>query len=231
MHELLLYKLDFTLLIYKLGELFMQNAMKKLYFLLTGGVFTFVLFIGMTFLIKPDLQKPISTNSGLSYVSFKIDDNPPKIKIRLIPKKPEKVKELVKERSQITRVQSKALSSLAKPGLLFFNDGLKVALNSSLGHKPWGSSTDDGNQLQPSVRINPTYPVKALRDNIEGYVSLTFDISEVGRPININIIDSNPRGYFEKSARKALKKWKFDPRMVSNSSQQVTLAFQIEKEA
>ena len=60
-----------------------------------------------------------------------------------------------------------------------------------------------------------------------------FEISELGRPVNVTVVESKPRGYFEKSARKALKKWKFDPKRVENDrhSQEVTLAFQLEKEA
>jgi len=207
--------------------------MQKLGFLLIGGFFTFVLFTGMTFLIKPELQKPIEVREGLTYVPFNIDDKPPKKKIRPLPKKLEILKEPKKERSQIPRIQPKNLSSLTDSGLHFANDGFKVAINPSIGINPWGNRSGDGNELRPKVRISPTYPIKAARDNIEGFVTLSYEISEIGRPININVIEAKPRGYFEKSAKRALKKWKFDPEMVNKDSrnQQVTLAFQLEKEA
>jgi len=211
---------------------FMQSATKKFYFLLIGGFFTFVLFTGMTFLIKPELQEPIPTTIEVTYVPFKIDDKPPIINKRPLPKKPEILQEPKKERSQIPRIQPKNLASLTDSGLHFSNVGIKVAINPSIGINPWGNHSGRGDELRPKVRISPTYPMKAARDNIEGFVTLSFDISEIGRPINIKIIETKPRGYFEKSAMKALKKWKFDPEIAKNSvrSQQVTLAFQLEND-
>ena len=207
--------------------------MNKLTFLSLGGIFTFALFVGMTYLIKPSIQEPLPMNKGLTYVPFKIDDKPPEKLIRPLPKKPELLKQPVKTRSTIPRKQPKNLASFSEQGIQFHSDGLKVAINSSAGISPWGIGSAGSGELQPSVRINPSYPIGALRDNVEGYVTLSFDISEIGRPTNVRVIDAKPRGYFEKSARKALKKWKFDPKMVKNGfgSQQVTLAFQLEKEA
>ena len=207
--------------------------MRKIYFLLIGGFFTFVLFVGMTFLVKPDLQEPIPTTTELTYVPFKIDDKPPEVIKRPLPKKLEILKEPKTERSQIPRIQPKNLSSLTDSGLNFSNDGIKVAINPSIGINPWGDRFGGGSELRPKVRISPTYPMKAARDNIEGFVTLSFDISEVGQAINIQIVDAKPRGYFEKSARRALKKWKYDLESVRNGigAQMVTLAFKLEDEA
>lgn len=187
----------------------------------------------MTFLIKPDIQEQTISKSEPTYVSFKIDDKPPSWIIR---KPLEKIKPLERpksERAIITRVQPSKKSLISEKGLQVSMSDFKVAMTSNAGVNPWGSSTGVSSGLQPVIRINPTYPVHAARNDIEGFVILSFDISEIGKPINIQIIDAKPRGYFEKSARRAIKKWKYDLESVKNriGSQQVTLAFKLEDEA
>ena len=63
------------------------------------------------------------------------------------------------------------------------------------------------------MRIQPQYPVTAARDGIEGWVQLAFDVNELGGVINIRIIDSYPKRIFDKEARKALRRWKYQPRV------------------
>ncbi|MFT5757051.1 MAG: TonB family protein [Alteromonadaceae bacterium] len=63
------------------------------------------------------------------------------------------------------------------------------------------------------VRIAPQYPVKALKSETEGYVTMEFDISEGGSPININVVESYPNDLFINSATNALSKWLYKPPM------------------
>lgn len=60
---------------------------------------------------------------------------------------------------------------------------------------------------------NPTYPIHAARNNIEGYVQMSFDISESGVPINIKVLKSVPKKIFNKAAIKALSKWRYAPKV------------------
>lgn len=62
---------------------------------------------------------------------------------------------------------------------------------------------------------NPTYPIDAARNRIEGYVRMSFDISESGEPVNIKVIKSVPEQVFDKAAIKALSKWKYAPKVVN----------------
>ena len=48
----------------------------------------------------------------------------------------------------------------------------------------------------------------------KGYVKLSFDIDESGNPINIKILDASPKQVFDRSAIKALTKWKYKPKFV-----------------
>jgi len=56
----------------------------------------------------------------------------------------------------------------------------------------------------------PKYPLKAVRSKIEGYAKMEFDISSEGKPININVIESSPKGLFNSAAKTALSGWKYE---------------------
>ncbi|MCK5832009.1 MAG: energy transducer TonB [Methylococcales bacterium] len=62
---------------------------------------------------------------------------------------------------------------------------------------------------QAYFRVNPRYPLKAVKQRIEGYVKINFTVNEKGLPININIVKSRPKGVFERVAVDALKHWRF----------------------
>jgi len=85
------------------------------------------------------------------------------------------------------------------------------------------------NQAKVSVVIEPIYPPQARRDGIEGDVTLAFNINAQGRAFNIEVIESNPRGYFERSAIAALRRWRFSEASL-DSKKTVTLAFDLQNE-
>ena len=60
-------------------------------------------------------------------------------------------------------------------------------------------------------RISPLYPKKASQRNIEGWVELSFKIDTDGKPANIAVLASEPKGVFEKEAMRSVKKWRFEP--------------------
>ena len=101
------------------------------------------------------------------------------------------------------------------------------------GLSPGGNGDSVGG---PRVQVAPLYPTKAKRDGLEGYVTLTFDVDATGSPYNVKVIEANPRGVFDKSARKALRKWKYNPvikdgKAMEVFNQRVTLEFQLEGES
>ncbi|MFC3120821.1 energy transducer TonB [Agaribacter flavus] len=86
--------------------------------------------------------------------------------------------------------------------------------------------------LRPLFRTNPRYPTTAARDGIEGFVVLSFDINTAGEVENITIVDAKPKGMFERAARSALKKWKYQPQTKNGqptavSAMQVQLDFSL----
>ncbi len=71
---------------------------------------------------------------------------------------------------------------------------------------------------KPVVIIQPNYPIYAAKNNLEGYVQFSFDLSKSGEPINIKIKKAEPEGLFEIEAEKAFKKWRFNPYADSGSA-------------
>ncbi|MFC7331735.1 energy transducer TonB [Rhodocista pekingensis] len=90
------------------------------------------------------------------------------------------------------------------PGAL--NTGLDIA-------GPGAMAVADAEAI-PLFRMAPQYPERAASRGIEGYVVMEFTINETGGVENIKVIEANPPGYFERSAVKAMEKWKYKPKIV-----------------
>ena len=51
-----------------------------------------------------------------------------------------------------------------------------------------------------SCKESPKFPVDAVRRRIEGWVLLEYTLDSNGAPLGMQVIDSSPKGYFEKAA-------------------------------
>lgn len=65
--------------------------------------------------------------------------------------------------------------------------------------------------LIPVSRVPPFYPLQARRASIEGWVEVSFLVSEQGRVSDIRIRDAEPPGVFEESVRQTVSGWRFRP--------------------
>jgi len=79
---------------------------------------------------------------------------------------------------------------------------------------------------QPFVRVLPEYPPNGRGD---GWVLVQFDLSAAG-----TVVDASPRGMFEKSALKAIERWRYRPAVVDGQAVtrrglRVRLSFVLEK--
>jgi protein TonB len=61
-------------------------------------------------------------------------------------------------------------------------------------------------------RPPPDYPRKAARAGQEGWVKLEFTVTKDGKVKDPRVISSRPRRVFDRSAIKAIKRWRFRPR-------------------
>ncbi len=62
-------------------------------------------------------------------------------------------------------------------------------------------------------RMPPQYPYRAERKGIEGWVKVSFLITEKGRVADIVLLDSKPKQIFDHAAIRAVQKWRFKPQI------------------
>ncbi|MDM7861526.1 TonB family protein [Alteromonas sp. ASW11-36] len=73
-------------------------------------------------------------------------------------------------------------------------------------------------ELRPLVRVDPRYPIDAARDGIEGWVQMTFNVNELGGVTDIQVINAEPKRVFNQEAKRALAKWKYQPKSVNGKA-------------
>ncbi|WP_353982042.1 energy transducer TonB [Salinicola endophyticus] len=75
------------------------------------------------------------------------------------------------------------------------------------------ASPRDVGQLQPTSRVNPTYPARAQRRGLEGYVEVSFVIQPDGRVDggSLRVIDAEPANVFDRAVEEAISRWRFPP--------------------
>ena len=93
-----------------------------------------------------------------------------------------------------------------------------------------GADTD----IVPLVRVNPQYPMRAQQRGIEGWVEVEFTISAAGTVKNARVVGYEPSTIFNKSALRAILKWKYNPKMQDGKPVErpgiiVRLGFQLAK--
>ena len=65
----------------------------------------------------------------------------------------------------------------------------------------------------PIVRVTPQYPLRASERGIEGWVEVEFTISKLGTVKDPRVINSHPSSIFDRAALKAIRKWKYNPKI------------------
>lgn len=83
------------------------------------------------------------------------------------------------------------------------------------------SAFGDG-ELVALVDIQPTYPRRALRAGIGGFVKLQITVNPDGTVKSVRVLDAEPRGMFEGAATAAARRSKFKPRIVNGQPQEST---------
>jgi len=120
------------------------------------------------------------------------------------PKKPQIPKDSVQQQSmQMQQIPFHAPDVSAD---------LSLANNSFLGDAVVGMGFGDSDVI-PLYRAPATYPQRAMRQKIEGFVTAKLTITPEGTVDNVEIIDANPKGVFEREAIRALYRYKFKPKI------------------
>ena len=176
--------------------------------LLIGGAVTFVLFIGMAFLVqlKAEFQKPEE------YISVDLGNVKPETglesKKRTPPRKPPPPKKPPPPEKIVVQEDTKIVNNLN-----FQMAGLNVDIKGDGPFLGQGGAMNDGEAI-PLMITEPRWPRKALMEGIEGEVRLCFDIQPDGKATDVRVKDSNPKRLFDRTAQRAVYKWKFKPQVV-----------------
>lgn len=105
-----------------------------------------------------------------------------------------------------------------------------VSADTNIGG-PGGMNIAEGDYL-PIVRVAPVYPARALSRGLEGYVDMSFTVTTAGT-VRDPIVLFSTSSLFERSATRAVLKFKYKPRVVDGipvdvSGVKTRISFQIE---
>lgn len=176
---------------------------------ISGLLVTLSLFYFMSRLITGDHQLPKSDDAGsfIEFIRLKPQEQV-ETRQRKLPEKPPEPKEVPKMDQMNVANQDVPTQNMAQMSI----PNMNLPLNFGGGPLLAGGGAGGGSEVMPLVRMEPQYPRKAAMMGVEGWVVLQFDITPIGTVANVRIIDSHPRRIFDRSARRALLKWKYRPK-------------------
>ncbi|MEZ8388616.1 energy transducer TonB [Vibrio splendidus] len=196
-----------------------------------AGALGLALFSFMAWMVDNGHQRSPDNSETLSFNMVMVEqEQEVQRRQRTVPEKPEMPEpppEAKTSQSQAEVTPLNSMSSLPSLDLNTSVDGLAI-------NAPTFSDFGSNQQALPLYRVEPRYPAKALKRGAEGHVIMSFTIDETGRPIDIQVTDANPRRMFEREAMRALKKWKYQPKVVDGKAiaqvgQTVKLEFKLAK--
>lgn len=206
------------------------------------GLNLFIFGIMPTFIQGvPDAPDDQELIQAIQVVRIKRPDTPPRKKTP--PKPPEPPKEMV----SATKIIHKQIQrpTLVRPNLpVALNHRLPNLPNSiSLGplsnfsmkaEMPQGlfSTAELDQPLQALVRMPASYPMRARRLGIEGWVKVEFIVTKEGRVRDVKVVEAQPKGVFESSVTRSVSQYRFKPGTVDGGTVEVrvvtTIRFKME---
>lgn len=79
------------------------------------------------------------------------------------------------------------------------------------------SAGDLDQPLTAFSRMPPTYPMRAKRRGIEGWVKVRFVVDKDGKVEDVTILEQEPKGVFDKAVRGCVSRWRFEPGTVGGT--------------
>ncbi|MBZ9610561.1 energy transducer TonB [Rheinheimera maricola] len=194
--------------------------------LIIGGVVTFLLFLMMATLLQSSGKREVKEQER---IVIEINTTPPdsETQTRRPPPPPPPPPP-----AQPPKAPQPEPETANAAGAIGFNmPGLDLGAGSGGLGDPSGMMRDG--DATPIVRIEPRYPVQAARDGLQGWVKLRFSIMEDGSVDEVEVIEAEPRRVFDREAIRALRRWKYSPKVVDGkpmkqTGQQVQLDFTLD---
>ena len=189
-------------------QLLQKKIKKNIFFLVSGSLFAFLLFLLMYLMIKPgDLDlEALKNRQMIDFIRIKKDDTLNE-RDRKLPDKPPPPK-----RPPPPEIDQPELKKMPTPMLDIELPDINMPIDTDGALVGGGQFLGDGG-LIPLVRIAPRYPRKALIEGREGYVIVELLVDEKGSVISASVVEANPSTIFNAAAIQAVLKWKFKPRV------------------
>jgi TonB family protein len=73
------------------------------------------------------------------------------------------------------------------------------------------------NRLRRTFFMAPTYPARARERGTEGWVDIEYTVTKDGTTSNAVVRASEPQGTFDRAALDAVKRWRYEPRVVGGA--------------
>ena len=173
-----------------------------------GAAMTFIAFAFMQYLISGEQRAPIKLGDDITVEIFQAPEDKQTTHIKRIPPPPTpKVPPKAPPRVTPSNEPITAISTAPPIVIDGFGNDMKQTLT-----RPTGDAS-------PIVRINPKYPTTAARDGVEGWVQLSFNISPTGEVIDATVVNSEPKRIFDREALRAIKRWKYRPKVIEGVAQ------------
>jgi len=205
---------------------------KRLIVIVLGAlVINLLLFIIME---RMSAQKPVllsKANDTLSVDFVRLKRTPPTPQVKQRVKPPEKQKPLITPNMDIPSPKPVKVKDLTMkmPRMDLAMNISGVPFKGEMG----AGSMSGLREAIPLVRISPLYPPRALSRRVEGRVKIEFTVSEEGKVINPIVVAAKPKGIFNRAALRAIRKWKFNKRLVNGQAVQwqtvQTIIFKMDK--
>ena len=196
-----------------------------------AGALGLALFSFMAWMVDNGHQRSPDESETLSFNMVMVEqEQEVQRRQRAVPEKPEMPEPPPEAQTSQSQAEVTPLNSMSSLPSLDLNTSIDdLAINA-----PTFSDFGSNQQAMPLYRVEPRYPAKALKRGAEGFVIMSFTIDETGRPVDIKVTDANPRRMFEREAMRALKNWKYQPKVVDGKAiaqvgQTVKLEFKLAK--
>lgn len=210
---------------------------------LSLGLNLFIFGIMPTFIQGvPDAPDDEELIQAIQVVRIKRPDTPPRKKEP--PKPPEPPKEVVSATKNIQKqiqrpnIVSPNLAVELNPNLPKLPNSIALGPLSNFSMKaemPQGlfSTSELDQPLQALVRLPASYPMRARRLDIEGWVKVEFIVTREGRVRDIKVVEAEPKGVFESSVTRSVSQYRFKPGTVDGNTVAVrvvtTIRFKMEE--
>jgi len=173
-----------------------------------AATITFGLFWLMQFLISMNIDEYDKSKRGrlIEFVRLKRESEL-ELKKRKLPEKQEREEEPPPPDLDLSSTlrPTQGTMAIAAPSADF---ALALTGGPHLGGPP--SDSD----IIPLVRVLPQYPPRAQSRGVEGWVIVEFTISAAGTVKDPVIIEAHPSSIFNRAMLRAIRKWKYKPKIV-----------------